>query len=330
MSTDKTLADVQPGGMVRLATVPYDRARDLIGDAYNAGTHGIGYSRQAMELHDAIIPAQASKPSSLDLEAMLATCVPGGSIVDPQVVADNIRHWFAAQPSPGGQGDALCSELLARADCLDSGAAGDREAGESIQQAIESGEGYTPDDATDVAFGLMHSADSAEDTAVLLRKAAAALAARQPVGQAFHVNAVEPCGKILYVHPAGVKVGDTLYAAPPAQAADSQPVGEPVAWPNECSRTVPEALRFLANHARPSGGEDRFNSLHLMQLAAEIERMASKPLYTAPPAQAVDLGQFRELAQKWADKADFAPSPMTARSCSQQLLALIDSQAVGK
>ncbi|WQI22597.1 hypothetical protein U2S91_08160 [Stenotrophomonas maltophilia] len=59
MSNDnKTLADVQPGGRVRLATVPYDRARDLIGDAYNAGTHGIGYSQQAMELHDAIIPVQ--------------------------------------------------------------------------------------------------------------------------------------------------------------------------------------------------------------------------------------------------------------------------------
>lgn len=53
-------ADVQPGGSVRLATVPYDRARDLLGDAYNAGTHGIGYSQQTMELHDAIIPAQPS------------------------------------------------------------------------------------------------------------------------------------------------------------------------------------------------------------------------------------------------------------------------------
>lgn len=57
---------------------------------------------------------------------------------------------------------------------------------------------------------------------------------------------------------------------------------EAVAWPNECSRTVPEALRFLANHERPSGGEDNFNSLHLIQLASEIERMASKPLYAAP------------------------------------------------
>lgn len=76
MSNDnKTLADVQPGGRVRLATVLYDRAHDLLGDAYNAGTHGIGYSQQAMELHDAIIPAQ---------------------------------------PSPGGQGDALLESLVAR------------------------------------------------------------------------------------------------------------------------------------------------------------------------------------------------------------------------
>ncbi|WP_336357293.1 hypothetical protein [Stenotrophomonas muris] len=54
-------AEVQRGGSVRLATVPYDRARDLLGDAYNAGTHGIGYSQQTMELHEAIIPAQPSQ-----------------------------------------------------------------------------------------------------------------------------------------------------------------------------------------------------------------------------------------------------------------------------
>lgn len=44
--------------------------------------------------------------SHFDVEAMLAACVPGGSIVDPQVVADRIRHWFDAQPSPAGQGEA--------------------------------------------------------------------------------------------------------------------------------------------------------------------------------------------------------------------------------
>lgn len=72
MSNDnKTLADVQPGGMVMLATLPYDRARDLLGDAYNAGTHGIGYSQQAMELHDAIIPAQPSSGAQAGALAMV-------------------------------------------------------------------------------------------------------------------------------------------------------------------------------------------------------------------------------------------------------------------
>ena len=32
---------------------------------------------------------------AFDVEEMLTACVPGGSIVDPQVVADNIRAWFA-------------------------------------------------------------------------------------------------------------------------------------------------------------------------------------------------------------------------------------------
>ncbi|WHQ45921.1 hypothetical protein [Alcaligenes faecalis] len=30
----------------------------------------------------------------IDVEKMLVDCVPVGSIVDPQVVADNIRAWF--------------------------------------------------------------------------------------------------------------------------------------------------------------------------------------------------------------------------------------------
>lgn len=30
-----------------------------------------------------------------DIEAMLKACIPGGSVCDPQVVADNIRTYFA-------------------------------------------------------------------------------------------------------------------------------------------------------------------------------------------------------------------------------------------
>jgi hypothetical protein len=44
-----------------------------------------------------------------------------------------------------------------------------------------------------------------------------------------------------------------------------------VKWSNGCDRTVPRALRFLAKHPRPSGGEQTFNAIHLYQLADEIK-----------------------------------------------------------
>lgn len=60
---------------------------------------------------------------------------------------------------------------------------------------------------------------------------------------------------------------------------------EPVAWGNGCDKTVPAALRYLAENERPFGGESRFNAAHLYQLAREIELMAEDPLYRhAQPA----------------------------------------------
>ncbi len=94
MTTDnKTLADVQPGGRVRLATVLYDRAHDLLGDAYNAGTHGIGYSQQAMELHDAIIPAQPS---------------PGGQDV---LLESLVARWRKYADEVGTSSNTLCQKI---------------------------------------------------------------------------------------------------------------------------------------------------------------------------------------------------------------------------
>lgn len=72
-----------------------------------------------------------------------------------------------------------------------------------------------------------------------------------------------------------------------------------VKWWNNCNETVPAALRFLAEHDRPDGGEQRYNSLHLHQLAGEIERMAKMPMYTTPPPEqpAVELEEFREAVE---------------------------------
>ena len=60
---------------------------------------------------------------------------------------------------------------------------------------------------------------------------------------------------------------------------------EPVAWSNGCNKSVPAALRYLAEKPRPIGGESSFNTAHLYQLAREIERMSSVSLYRhAQPA----------------------------------------------
>ena len=54
---------------------------------------------------------------------------------------------------------------------------------------------------------------------------------------------------------------------------------EPVTWINGCNKSVPTALRYLAENPRPIGGESSFNTAHLYQLAREIELMAEAPLY---------------------------------------------------
>ncbi|ENM4059146.1 hypothetical protein AB7Q56_001138 [Klebsiella oxytoca] len=54
---------------------------------------------------------------------------------------------------------------------------------------------------------------------------------------------------------------------------------EPVAWSNGCNKSVPAALRYLAENPRPIGGESSFNTAHLYQLAREIEFMAEATLY---------------------------------------------------
>lgn len=64
---------------------------------------------------------------------------------------------------------------------------------------------------------------------------------------------------------------------------------EPVAWINGCNKSVPSALRYLAENPRPIGGESSFNTVHLYQLAREIELMAEAPLYRhAQPAPVVE------------------------------------------
>lgn len=65
---------------------------------------------------------------------------------------------------------------------------------------------------------------------------------------------------------------------------------EPVAWSNGCNKSVPAALRYLAEKPRPRGGESSFNTAHLYQLAREIELMAEAPLYRHAQQPVVPFG----------------------------------------
>lgn len=74
---------------------------------------------------------------------------------------------------------------------------------------------------------------------------------------------------------------------------DGGPVVQAAAWPNGANVAAHDAMLFLADYGRPSpGGEDRFNALHLHQIADEIEGFAlrpeSMPLYAS--REAADIG----------------------------------------
>lgn len=71
---------------------------------------------------------------------------------------------------------------------------------------------------------------------------------------------------------------------------------EQVEWRNGCNQTVPAALRYLAEHPRPIGGESRYNTAHLYQLAREIELTAAHPAPSIPAA----VPDERDAFEVWA------------------------------
>lgn len=63
---------------------------------------------------------------------------------------------------------------------------------------------------------------------------------------------------------------DQSSGVPPVESALEVPrLRQP--WPNGCDTSAPEALRFLARNPRPVGGQDAYNSEHLLQIAEELE-----------------------------------------------------------
>lgn len=62
-------------------------------------------------------------------------------------------------------------------------------------------------------------------------------------------------------------------------------------WPNGCDARAPEALRFLANNDRPSGGEQFPNAACLLQLADELEAAAKATM--PPPVHPSETAKHR-------------------------------------
>ena len=56
------------------------------------------YGKSAVSFADAVmkeLEATVNESLTVDLDAMLAACIPGGDACDPQEVADAIREWYA-------------------------------------------------------------------------------------------------------------------------------------------------------------------------------------------------------------------------------------------
>lgn len=68
---------------------------------------------------------------------------------------------------------------------------------------------------------------------------------------------------------------------------------KPVVWYNGCNRTIPSALRFLADYPRPYEGEARYNSAHLFQLADELESVVKST--ETKDDQRTDVGDIPTL-----------------------------------
>ncbi len=255
MSTDKTLADVQPGGRVRLG----DQAERARFEAW-ASAEGLNahiHSANGMYSHPVArgawlawqhLSAQPS-PGKQAAHCPVKHC----GMTYARVPADGRCHACGAtvQPSPGGQ-DALATlidQWMARADRHEASALEADSIG-GMQMAV-----------------AVHEARAAELNAAV-HSLKEALAARQPVG------------------------GPVFRERPTHNAYRGSFSGPCRCWAD-------------ADHA----------------VGNEVMR------YAAPPAQAVDLEQFRPLASYVIEQAAGTRGDMHMLAC--QLLALIDSRAVG-
>ncbi|PJL77240.1 hypothetical protein B9Y88_15250 [Stenotrophomonas maltophilia] len=287
MSTDKTLADVQPGGRVRLG----DQAERAPWRSMDTCPRD-GTVVRLRWGEDHVSPGWWSAPVSpvqnddgtwpSDTGGFPWAFIDfnnGSAFVNHAVDTEyGPTHWapyaaLSAQPSPGGQGDA---RLLA-----------------DVDERIATAKALGYEDDIGVGIGLLQCVRSA-------------LAARQPVGY----SGVRTCGDERPCINCYSDQGDCLGPAPSQDPTHQTVLQEPVAWISRIRCVGPEY------------GKEIYGKLPVQSLNPLYYEHI--PLYAAP-AQAVDLGQFREAVEMAME----VPLNSVQRQSLQRLLALIDGQAVG-
>ncbi|HEL5053052.1 TPA: hypothetical protein UOA92_000819 [Stenotrophomonas maltophilia] len=278
------------GSEVQVADGPWPEIDAILADAYSAGAEGLqfgGIARRAAVR--AAVAALSAQPQY---------------ITDAYELGMRDGQALAAQPSPGGQGDALPP---VRED-----------------QPLRG----------DEPIGEQHDARMFNRGWNACREAAAAPAARQPVGQITDTE-IDARLNALYREMvdsgqhnggmSGVAWDRAVYRMASSKPSGNsgeldvdgslQPVGqEPLAWLVHWSDMPLESPEVTRSASRIS------------EVSALTNPPRIVPLYAAPPAQAVDLGQFRPPVEFFIAYT-FPGTPSHAEG--KRLLALIDSKAVG-
>ncbi|WP_171955631.1 hypothetical protein [Stenotrophomonas maltophilia] len=304
MSNDKTtLADVKPGGRVRLGDRPKDG--EVIVEV--SGLTGSGKSAIAGEIEilcrtlglevEWVNGDEEKRLTHADWIGALEMYKPKVVIVEQNIS----RAALSAQPSPGGQGDApFAWSERAKSDALEAGQY-------AFTEADGNGLGYT---------ACIEACVDAICLVLEMPEHRVALAARQPVRICGCCS--QPEGEL-----------HTAECPNMRHLASRQPVGE--ITDTEIDARLNALYREMVDSGQHNGG------MSGVAWDRAVFRTASKQ-----PAQAVDLGPVRSALQAAAGLCDCCASVdgysrgelnafgQNMRSQFTDALALLDSQAVGK
>ncbi|CAM0123208.1 conserved hypothetical protein [Stenotrophomonas maltophilia] len=356
----KALADVQPGGRVRLG----DQAlRVFSAGRWTYDGTGQSFSHEEMDAaafvvyRDAALsapPSPVAYHGDVDLKWLsssisevahrLSTYMPTGLAEwadrarDCRIAAQVLSE-LSAQPSPAGQGGLNYERMFV--DACAALAEVSRELGCDPEQA------------------------GAEPILAAIAELREALAARQPVGDHLARDrkmvsqpaaSNQPSGNSGELDVDGAR--QPVEEAPPCWWIDHGTYGQITQRQDEADAAVNAGKRVVSYAARQPVGEPvgyLYDWTHSSALGRgeeiftafttdiEVARGSKggvniRPVYAALPEQVVDLGQFRQPVQDWLDGAqasmeehgDYDGVFGYAIEEGTRLLALIDSQAVGK